>query len=294
MGTERPDRAWAPPPLRPYQPMVIDVALTGAVPTRADNPSLPMTPAEIAADVLACADAGAVNFHLHMRDEQGGPVHRLDLYEATIAAIRAVRTDLVLCVTTSSRVGSDLASRMIGMEVSADLRPEFASLSLGSFNFPRTVSVNPPDQIRALLTRMNELGIRPEFEVFEAGMVNTLWQLRDEGLVPEPPVVNILLGSSGSAPAFVSELARIVERLPADAVWAAAGIGVFQRPMTIAAAVMGGNVRTGLEDNPRGDTGGPWSNAAAVRLAVDAAALAGRPVATPAQARAAFALPSWS
>jgi 3-keto-5-aminohexanoate cleavage enzyme len=290
MGNGPRERAWAPPPLRPYQPMVVDVAPTGAVPTRADNPTLPMTPDEIAADVLACADAGASAFHLHMRDEQGEAIHRRDLYERTIAAIRTVRTDLVLCVTTSSRVGSDLASRMIGLEVSTDLRPEFASLSLGSFNFPRTVSVNPPDQIRALLVRMNELGIRPEFEVFEAGMVNTLWMLRDEGLVPAPPVVNILLGSSGSAPAFVSELARIVDRLPADAVWAAAGIGAFQRPMTIAAAVMGGNVRTGLEDNPRGDTGGAWSNVEAVRLAVAAAELAGRPVASPAQARAAFAL----
>lgn len=283
-------RDWAPPPLRPYEPMIINVAPTGAVPSKADNPSLPVTPAEIAADVLACAEAGATVFHLHMRDEAGDPVHRRDLYEETLGRIRATRPDLVLGVTTSSRVGSDLGARMIGLEVDPALRPEFASLSLGSFNFPRSVSVNPPAEIRALLTRMNELGIRPEFEVFEAGMVTMLWALRDEGLVPPLPSVNILLGSLGSAPAFVRDLAAIVDRLPPDAQWAAAGIGVFQRPMTIAAAVMGGNVRTGLEDNPGRHEPGTWTNVDAVRLAVRAADLAGRPVATSAQARERYGL----
>lgn len=173
-----------------------------------------------------------------------------------------------------------------------ECRPDFASLSLGSFNFPATVSYNPPDQMRALLHRMQELGIRPEFEVFELGMVNTLWALRDKGLVPAAPSVNILLGSVGSAPAFVADLGRIVERLPPDAEWAAAGIGIFQRPMTIAAAVMGGNVRTGLEDSPRPPGPGPWTNADAVRLAVRAADLAGRPIATPAEARARLLAPA--
>lgn len=284
-------RAWAPPPLRPYQPMIINVAATGAVPSRADNPAVPFTPEEIAADVLACASAGATVFHLHMRDEAGAPIHRRDLYERTIAAIRSVRTDLVLGVTTSSRVGSDVRDRMIGLALEPDLRPEFASLSLGSFNFPRVPSVNPPDQIRALIERMNEQGIRPEFEVFELGMVDVLWQLLDDGLVVGPPVVNILLGSFGTAPAFVGELARIVDRLPADAEWAAAGIGVFQRPMTIAAAVMGGNIRTGLEDSPRPPDGGEWTNADAVTLAVAAADLARREVADAAETRRRYRLP---
>lgn len=270
--------------------MIINVAGTGAVPSRADNLAVPFTPDEIAADVLACADAGASVFHLHMRDEAGAPIHRRDLYERTIAAIRTARTDLVLGVTTSSRVGSDVSDRMIGLDLDHDLRPEFASLTLGSFNFPRVPSVNPPDQIRALVDRMNERGIRPEFEIFELGMVDVLWRLLDEGHVVEPPVVNILLGSFGSAPAFVGELARIVDRLPPGSEWAAAGIGVFQRPMTIAGAVMGGNVRTGLEDSPRPPHDGPWTNADAVRLAVTAASLAGRDVADPAETRRRYRL----
>jgi len=268
--------------------MIINVALTGAVPTTQDNPRLPMTPEQIARDVLACADAGACVFHLHMRDATGRPVHSRDLYERTIGLIRSSRPDLLLGVTTSSRVGSDLSERMIGLNVSADCKPDFASLTIGSFNFPNSVSHNPPDQIRALLDRMLEFGIKPEFEIFELGMINTLWSLIDHGGIPLPSSVNLLLGSFGSAPAFIGDLAQMVDRLPAESEWAAAGIGVFQRPMTIAAAVMGGNVRTGLEDNPRGSGTMPWSNVEAVRLAVNAAELAGRPIASPLEARRRF------
>jgi 3-keto-5-aminohexanoate cleavage enzyme len=289
-GRERQRRPWAPPPIDGYDPMIINVALTGAVPSKDDNRLVPLTPSEIVADAIACADAGASVVHIHVRDEDGQPVHRRDLYEETLGGLREARPDLILCVTTSSRVDPDPAARTVGLEFDPSLRPDMASLTLGSFNFPRTPSVNPPDTIRALLTRMAELGVRPELEVFELGMVNTLHGLADQGLIPDPPVVNILLGSMGSLPAFVGDLARVVERLPAQAEWAAAGIGVYQRPMTIAAAIMNGNVRTGLEDNPKGDGAPGWSNVAGVQVAVAAAALAGRAVATPAEARVRFGL----
>jgi 3-keto-5-aminohexanoate cleavage enzyme len=283
-------RPWAPPPMDGYRPMVVNAALTGAVPDKTDNARVPIEPAEIVADALACAEAGASVVHVHVRDEAGAPSHRRDLYERTVGPIREGAPELPLCLTTSSRVDPDPAARMTGLELDGDLRPEMASLTLGSFNFPRSVSNNPPDAIVALLERMAELGVRPEFEVFELGMVNTLQVLAERGLVPDPPVVNILLGSLGSAPAFVGDLARIVERLPAATEWAAAGIGIYQRPMTIAAAIMDGNVRTGLEDNPRGDGSPGWSNVEAVRAATEAAALAGRPVASAAETRARFGL----
>jgi 3-keto-5-aminohexanoate cleavage enzyme len=139
---------------------------------------------------------------------------------------------------------------------------------------------------------MGEQGVRPELEIFELGMVNTLHVLRERGLIPDPPIVNVLLGSLGSAPAFVGDLATIVSRLPERSEWAAAGIGIYQRPMTIAAMVMDGNVRTGLEDDPRGDGSPAWSNVAAVHLAVDAAHLAGRSVATPQETRRRLGLPA--
>ncbi|HET7509909.1 MAG TPA: 3-keto-5-aminohexanoate cleavage protein [Solirubrobacterales bacterium] len=270
--------------------MVVNAALTGAVPGKVDNPLVPIGPEEIAADAIACAEAGATVVHLHVRDEEGAPVHRRDLYERAITPIREEAPELAICVTTSSRVDPDPAARMVGLELEEALRPDLASLTLGSFNFPNSVSANPPKTIVGLLERMAELGVRPEFEVFEPGMVNTLHALAERGLVPDRPVVNILLGSMGSSPAFVGDLARIVEKLPPQAEWAAAGVGVFQRSMTIAAAIMDGNVRTGLEDNPRGDGDGRWGNVDAVLLAAEAAKLAGRPLASPAEARRRFGL----
>jgi 3-keto-5-aminohexanoate cleavage enzyme len=275
-----------------YRRMVINVALTGAVPDKGVNPQVPMTPEEIAADAVACSRAGASVAHIHVRDDAGAPTHRRDLYERAIGPIREESPDLVVCVTTSSRVDPDPAARMTGLELDGELRPDMASLTLGSFNFPNSVSANPPKTIVALLERMAERGIRPELEVFELGMVNTLHALIERGLVPDPPVVNILLGSLGSAPAFVGDLGRFVERLPAGTEWAAAGIGMYQRPMTIAAAVMDGNVRTGLEDNPKGDGRSSWGNVDAVRVATAAAELAGRDVASPSDARARFGLAS--
>jgi uncharacterized protein (DUF849 family) len=284
-------RAWAPPPIDGYRPLIISVAMTGAVPTKIDNPNLPMTPSEIAADALACADAGATVFHLHVRDDDEKPVHSASRYTETIGLIRDAAPGLVLCLTTSSRAGSDPAARMAALDLDDALRPDLASLTLGSFNFPHTVSINPPDTIVALLERMLERGIRPELEVFEMGMVNTLHLLRERGLIPDPPIVNLLLGSRGAAPAFVGDLANMVARLPDTSEWAAAGIGMFQRPMTIAATIMNGNVRTGLEDDPRGDGTPGWSNVEAVRFTVSAARLAGREIASVAETRSRFGLP---
>lgn len=268
-----------------YEPVIVNVALTGAVPGKDDTPHVPLTPEEIAADAIACARAGASIVHVHVRDEDGKPVHRSDLYERAIGPIRDAVPDLIVCGTTSGRVSGDVRERMTVLHLEPSLRPDMASLTLGSFNFPKTVSNNAPDVIVGLLCEMNTLGVKPELEVFELGMVNTLHVLMERGLVEEGPYVNILLGSMGSAPAFVGDLARIVERLPDPCEWAAAGIGVFQRPMVMAAIAMGGNVRTGVEDAPRDIDGSPSSNVRAVEHAVAAAAVAGRAVATPAEAR---------
>ena len=278
-------RKWAPPPLREYDPMIINVALTGAVPTKEDSPHVPMTPSEIAADALACAREGASIVHLHMRDESGRPTQDVSLYSETIAAIRKEAPDLVVCASTSSRVDPRPEARVAPLRLPPAVRPDMASLTLGSFNFPNGPSVNPPGEIVEILEEMRVNGVKPELEIFEPGMVNTAHSLIEKGLIGSPPYFNILLGSMGTAPASMGMLAFIVDRLPDDALWAGAGIGMFQRPMTIAAAVMGGHVRTGLEDAPRSSTGAPSSNVAAVRVAVEAARLCERPVATPGETR---------
>ncbi len=273
-----------------YRPMVINVALTGAVPHKSDNRLVPLSPEEIVADVLKCADAGATAFHVHVRDENGTPVHRRDLYEATFGAIRAARPELVLCVTTSSRVDADPAARMAGLDLDEAIRPDMASLTLGSFNFPNQPSVNPPDQMVALLETMAELGIRPELEVFELGMINTMHLLAERGLIPSPPVVNVLLGSMGSMPAFVGDLAQAVERLGPGVEWAAAGIGRFQNSMVLAAAIMDGNVRTGLAETRGGDYSSDWSNCGAVERGGAAETMVSAGVATAAETRERFGL----
>jgi uncharacterized protein (DUF849 family) len=173
---------------------------------------------------------------------------------------------------------------MTALNLDPDCLPDMASLTLGSFNFPNTVSYNPPDVIEALLGKMKDTGVKPELEVFELGMVNTARVLMKRGLIESNPYFNILLGSMGAAPAFIGDLARIVDQLPEGSEWAAAGIGMFQKTMVVAGAAMGGNVRTGLEDSPR-PTGGSGSNAEAVRHAVAAANLVGREVASPQETR---------
>src|SRR5262249_51528105 len=115
-------RAWAPPPLDGYRPMIVNVALTGAVPGKADNPLVPLTPEEIAADAIACAKAGASVVHVHVRDEDGMPVHRRDLYERAITPIREQAPEVAICVTTSSRVDPDPAARVVGLELEEALR----------------------------------------------------------------------------------------------------------------------------------------------------------------------------
>ena len=278
-------REWAPPPLHPYAPMIINVALTGAVPSKRDSPSLPVSPEEIAEDAIACAEAGASIVHIHVRDAEGHSVHDASLYEETIARIRKAEPQLIVCVTTSGRVGSDPAARATALRLDPSLQPDMASLTLGSFNFPMAVSHNSPDVMVGLLTEMKERGIKPELEVFEAGMVNTANYLMERDLIGPSPYFNVLLGSMDSAPAFVGTLAHIVDRLPQGCEWAAAGIGMFQRQMVVAGAVMGGNVRTGLEDSPRPVDGREQTNLQAVTHAVAAARLVGRSIETPEGAR---------
>jgi uncharacterized protein (DUF849 family) len=270
--------------------MIINVALTGAVPNKEDTPALPVTTDEVVEDIFLCAEAGASIFHVHIRDDDGHPVQDSKSYEEIFGRVRDKDPQLILCATTSGRVDPDPAARMTALDLDPAVRPDMASLTLGSFNFPGVVSFNPPETITALLTRMKERGVKPELEVFELGMINTARMLMEKGLIGEKPYFNILLGSMGAAPAFVGDLARIVERVPEGSEWAAAGVGVFQRTMVVAGAVMGGNVRTGLEDSPRSD-GKPTSNETAVRFAAEAARLVGREIATPVEVRERLGLP---
>jgi 3-keto-5-aminohexanoate cleavage enzyme len=229
--------------------LIINLAPTGMVPTRADTPHVPLTPDEVAADVRRCRDAGASIVHLHPRDAAEEPTQSPDRAAEFIAAVRAVAPDIIVCITTSGRRQPELEARAAVLDLDGDVRPEMASLTLGSLNFPKQASVSAPATIQGLAERMRERGIVPEWEVFDLGMLDYAAYLRGRGLLGDPVYVNLLLGSLGTLAATPLNLALLVERLPAGATWAATGIGRFQLTVNRLAIAIGGHVRVGLEDN---------------------------------------------
>jgi uncharacterized protein (DUF849 family) len=229
--------------------LIINLAPTGMVPTRSDSPHVPLTPDEVALDVRRCRDAGASIVHLHPRDDRGEPTQSRERAAELIDAVRASAPDIVVGITTSGRRNPELQGRAAVLDIEGILRPEMASLTLGSLNFPKQASVSAPSTIRGLAERMRERGIVPEWEVFDFGMLDYATYLRAHGLLGDPVYVNLLLGSLGTAAATPLNLSLLVERLPAGATWAAAGIGRFQFAMNRLAIAMGGHVRVGLEDN---------------------------------------------
>jgi 3-oxoadipate:acetyl-CoA acetyltransferase len=274
------------------QPLIVNAALTGMVPTKADNPNVPVTPAEIAADAERCHAAGAAIVHVHARDDEGRPTYRADVYAEIIAAVRERCPDMIVCVSTSGRVFRSIEQRAEVLDLDGELKPELASLTLGSLNFPTGASVNDPATIKALAHRMQERGVVPELEVFDLGMVDYATYLIERGILRPPFYVNILLGSLGTLSATPLNLASVVTALPRGATWSGAGIGRFQFFVNSLAIAMGGHVRVGLEDNlwldPHKEQ--PASNLALVERLVALARASGRTVATPAEARALIGL----
>ncbi|MFI5225383.1 MAG: 3-keto-5-aminohexanoate cleavage protein [Candidatus Limnocylindrales bacterium] len=273
--------------------LIVNLAPTGMVPTRADTPHVPLTPAEVAADVRRCRDAGASIVHLHPRDEEGQPTQSPERAAEFIAAVREVAPDIVINVTTSGRRDPELAGRARVLDLDGAVRPEMASLTLGSLNFPKQASINAPATIAGLAERMRDRGIVPEWEVFDFGMLDYAAYLRGRGLLGDPVYVNLLLGSLGTSAATPLNLALLVERLPAGATWAATGVGRFQSAVNRWSIAMGGHVRIGLEDNiwfddDRTDLA---TNPRLVERVVAIGRAMGREPATPAEVRTRLGIP---
>lgn len=275
------------------RPLIINVALTGMVPRRREFPAVPEQPDEIARDADACFAAGAATVHIHARDASGEPSVDPGIYGDIIRRVRANAPDAVVCVSTSGRVHRRFEERAAVLDLEGEATPDMASLTLGSLNFPRQASVNDPEMIRALATRMRERGIVPELEVFDAGMLDYADYLIDRGILVPPFVFNLLLGSLGTLAASAENLAMLVRRLPRGSHWQAAGIGRAQWPMNALGVTMGGGVRTGLEDNLYMDAARQdlASNTRLVARVVALASALGRPLATPAGARQLLGLP---
>jgi uncharacterized protein (DUF849 family) len=252
------------------------------------TPHVPVTPAAVIEDSCRVLERGVAIVHLHARDEQEKPAYRAGLYEQMILGIRGHFPDAIICVSCSGRDFPEFERRSEVLELTGAARPDLASLTLTSLDFPTGTSRNAPDMVIALSEKMVTQGIKPELECFDFGMINAANMLIGKGLLGEPPYYfNLLLGSRYSVPATARHLSNMIEDLPGRSVWSAAGIGLFQLPMNTLAIAMGGHCRVGLEDNIYYgfDRSELATNLGLVDRVARLAETFGRSLATPARAR---------
>ncbi len=260
--------------------LIITVAPTGSIPKKKNTPHVPVTIEEIVACALRCEDEGASIVHIHIRDEDQNPSDDPEIFHAVVNRIRE-RCNLIIQVSTGGRAGTGLESRIQRLQV----RPEMASLTTGSVNFPNSAYVNPPDLIEALAKEMQRLEIKPEMEIFDLSMINNAVALGDRSLADRPLHFNFVMGLRGAMPAKIEHLAHLSTGLPAESTWTVSGIGAAQLVMNIHAVLMGGNVRVGLEDNIYYKKGELATNERLVQRIARLSKELGREVATPDEAR---------
>jgi 3-keto-5-aminohexanoate cleavage enzyme len=266
--------------------LIITAAICGAEVTREQTPHLPLTPEELARAARECREAGAAMVHLHVRDAEGKPTQSGEVFLDAATRIRAC-TDIILQASTGGAVWMTPEQRLDSLRCA----PEMATLTCGTVNFGEEVFQNDLPTIRVFAKKMQELGVRPEFEIFDAGHLATAERLVKEGLVTGHLHYDFVLGVPGALPASVDNLAWLVRQLPPDASWTVAAMGRHQLPMACAALVMGGNVRVGFEDNIYYSKGVlASSNAQLVERVVRLARELGREVATPDEARSILGL----
>jgi 3-keto-5-aminohexanoate cleavage enzyme len=271
-------------------PCIICVAITGSLPRKADNPAVPITVAEQIESTQAAFEAGATIAHCHVRNADETPTSDPDKFAALKEGLEKHCPGLIVQLSTGGRSGAGQTRG--GM---LPLRPDMASLSVGSNNFPTRVYENPPDLVDWLAAEMLRYDVKPEIEAFDLSHILKAREMWDKGQIKDRPYVQFVMGVKNAMPAdrdVFDYYIRTVHRLfGADTPWCAAGIGPSQLVLNDWSVSSGGHARTGLEDNVRLDksTLAP-SNAALVRRVVELCDKYERPVATPAQARAILGL----
>jgi uncharacterized protein (DUF849 family) len=276
------------------QPLIINLAPTGAVADHRKNPAVPIENGHIAEVVEECIAAGATICHLHVRDEQGAPSCDPRRFADLLSRIRSQPggADAVLCATTSGRHGQTPEERAAVLALPEAVRPEMASLTLGSLNFPSGPSVNAPETIRFLADRMNAFSVKPELEIFDLGMVEFAKTLIAEERLRPPYYFNIILGNIGGLACSVEHLGFVLAQLPQPAVVSIGGVGRHQAAANALGAVAAHGVRVGLEDNLWADwtNRSPATNPGLVNRVAQIAAAMGRRVASAADTRLALGL----
>ncbi|MBW1867387.1 MAG: 3-keto-5-aminohexanoate cleavage protein [Deltaproteobacteria bacterium] len=261
--------------------LIITVAPTGSVPTKKMTPHVPITPDEIIRTAVACEAAGASVIHIHARNlADQSPSADFALFEEIYTGVKE-KTSLIIQISTGGRAGMAYEARNERLM----LKPEMASLTTGSVNFPNSVYENSPQLIEALARDMQQLKIKPEMEIFDTGMISNALSLVAKGLVETPLHFDFVLGLKGALPATIANLVHLKNTIPPDATWTVAGIGPAQLPMNTHAILMGGHVRVGLEDNIYFSRGELATNECMVERVADLARIFGRDVAHPDEAR---------
>jgi uncharacterized protein (DUF849 family) len=285
--------------------VMLTCAVTGAGSTTARHPGVPVTPAQIASACIEAANAGASAVHVHVRDPatgEGGrdPAH----FREVVQRIRSSGVDVVLNLTCGmggrlvlddddpSRMaaGTDMARPLERMEHVRELLPDICTLDCGSMNFGREVAVNRVGDLERMARFAQQLGVKPELEVFDYGQVGIARHLIDSGLIDGVPLFQLCLGIAGGTPATTEAMLALKAALPAGAHWGAFGISRAEFPMLAQAAILGGNVRVGLEDNLYLEAGRLATNGELVEKALKILRLIDVAVMTPAETRDALGL----
>ena len=265
--------------------LIITAAICGAEVTKEQNPAVPYTVEEIVREAKSAVDAGAAIVHLHVRYDDGTPTQSRDLFQECEEAILKECPNVILIPSTGGAVGMTPDERLQSTDTTP--LPEMATLDCGTCNFGDEIFDNTMPTMRAFGKRMMERGIKPEYECFEMGHLDTILTMARKGEVPGAPMqFNFVLGVPGCTPATVDNLCWLVKNIPAGSTWTATGIGRYAFQLAAPAIVMGGNVRVGFEDNLYLERGVlAKSNGELVDKVVRMAKLLGRPVATSDEAR---------
>lgn len=227
--------------------VILTVATTGAWPTKNETPYVPLQPREIADEIYACWKAGASVAHIHVRDDEDRSSMNLDKFIETVNYIRETDCDIVINLTTSGQLGlkdEDRYQHLIA------LHPDIASYDCGSMNWQHTsVFENSPQFLEKLGLVMQEHNVKPEIEIFDAGMIANAKYYLKKGVLKAPLHFQFVLGAAGGMEATIENLVFLKNQLPEGSTWGALGIGKGHLPIMYAALGMGGHLRVGMEDN---------------------------------------------
>ena len=227
------------------KPVVVTAAITGADVTRADNPNVPYTPAEIAESSLRSLEAGATIAALHAREDDGTPSGRPELFQRAIEQIRAGSPRALVNVSTGGSNTMSIDDRLGGLLAS----PDMCGVETGSMNFGDETFITPPPAAREIIARATAQGTALEVEAFEVGHVIAALRLLDAGVLPRPFRVNLVFGVPGGIDASPEALDAMLRPLPADTFWSVTCVGRHHERMLAMALLKGASgVRTGLED----------------------------------------------